>query len=217
VDATGVFSPDKWGRAERDKLRIQLGIQPGSVVLGYVGRIVQDKGMHELAEAWKALKGAHSNVKLLLVGDMEEKDPILPGDRALFESDPDVLMPGFSTNIPAYMSAMDVFVMPSYREGFGVTNIEAAAMKLPVVSSAIPGCVDSVKDGKTGILVPPRDPEQLVTAIEVYLKDPALRASHGAAGRKRVLADFQPEIIWRGLYAEYRHFLDQLGGGSKAF
>ena len=106
---------------------------------------------------------------------------------------------------------MDIFVMPSYREGFGVTNIEAAAMGLPVVSTRIPGCVDSVRDGETGLLVPPRDATSLAGAIEAYLNNPALRAAHGAAGRQRVLREFQPKTIWKGLFEEYQRLLKLKG------
>jgi glycosyltransferase involved in cell wall biosynthesis len=98
---------------------------------------------------------------------------------------------------------MDVFAMPSYREGFGVVNLEAAAMTLPVVSTRIPGCVDSVADGVTGTLVPPRDADALESAIREYLDNPELRRRHGEAGRQRALRDFRPEGIWEPLYQLY--------------
>jgi glycosyltransferase involved in cell wall biosynthesis len=102
---------------------------------------------------------------------------------------------------------MDIFVMPSYREGFSVTNIEAATLALPVISTRIPGCVDSVADGKTGTLVAPRDTEALIAAIERYYTDPILRADHGRAGRERVLADFQPERVFSDVAAVYEALL----------
>jgi glycosyltransferase involved in cell wall biosynthesis/SAM-dependent methyltransferase len=211
VDALGAFSPEKRDREEGRLLRERMGISPDALVVGFVGRIVRDKGMHELAVAWRILKPMYPALRLLIVGDLEEKDPILPEDRQLLTSDPDVIMPGFSTDIPAYMAVMDIFVMPSHREGFGVTNIEAAAMGLPVVSTAIPGCVDSVKNGETGVLVPAGDGARLAEAIRAYLDDPLLRRAHGDAGRKRVLEEFRPEGIWRGLYEEYRAFTDRNG------
>jgi glycosyltransferase involved in cell wall biosynthesis len=211
VDAIGTFSPEKRGPRDRTDIRAKLGIPEDSLVLGYVGRIVRDKGMHELAEAWRILKAGQPKLRLLIVGGMEAKDPILPEDKILFESDKDVSVPGICTDIPAYMAAMDIFVMPSYREGFGMTNIEAAAMRLPVVSTAIPGCVDSVKNGITGTLVPPRDSNSLAAAIRAYIADPGLREAHGLAGRERVLRDFRPVEIWQGLYEEYRQMLLEKG------
>jgi glycosyltransferase involved in cell wall biosynthesis len=76
-------------------------------------------------------------------------------------------------------------------------------MGLPIVSTRIPGCVDSVKDGVTGMLVPPRDVDTLIQAIQAYLDDPELRRRHGQAGRERVVRDFRPESIWEDLYKEY--------------
>jgi lipopolysaccharide/colanic/teichoic acid biosynthesis glycosyltransferase len=102
---------------------------------------------------------------------------------------------------------MDVFVNPSYREGFGIANLEASAMELPVVATRIPGCVDSVEDGVTGTLIPPRDSKTLAQAIGAYLDDPALRAKHGAAGKLRAIRGFQPRAIWQELEHEYRRAL----------
>jgi hypothetical protein len=98
---------------------------------------------------------------------------------------------------------MDIFVMPSYREGFGIVNIEAAAMELPVVSTRIPGCVDSVHDGVTGTLVPPRDANSLAAAIEKYIIDPLLREQHGQVGRQRAIDNFSPEQICKSLFQLY--------------
>jgi len=92
-----------------------------------------------------------------------------------------------------------------------LTNIEAAAMELPVISTRIPGCLDSVKDGVTGMLVPARNSQKLVEAIRTYIEKSEWRAAHGVAGRQRVLRDFRPEIIWHGLYQEYRRFLEAKG------
>jgi len=126
-----------------------------------------------------------------------------PQDIALFKTDPKIHLVGFQKNVPPYLAAIDIFVMPSYREGFGLSNIEASAMGLPVVSTRIPGCIDSVKDGLTGLLVPPRDVEMLVEAIQSYLDDAELRRKHGQAGRERVLREFRPEMIWEDLLKEY--------------
>jgi glycosyltransferase involved in cell wall biosynthesis len=113
---------------------------------------------------------------------------------------------------------MDVFVMPSYREGFGVTNLEAAALGLPVVSTRIPGCVDSVADGYTGTLVPPRDADALAESIAAYLIDPVRRRMHGEAGRQRALASFAPAVIWSQLANLYRALaaptVDERGGAA---
>ena len=108
---------------------------------------------------------------------------------------------------PPLYAAMDVVVLPTYREGFPVVPMEAAAMELPVVATEVPGCVDAVQDSVTGTLVPPRDASALTEAIRHYLLDPELRRQHGRAGRERMLREFRQEDIWEELYAEYTRLL----------
>ena len=196
VDAKGLFSPDLH---YVPTIRARYGIPADATVIGYVGRINIDKGMRELAEAWRLLRSRWPTLHLLLVGPVENYDLLTE----LFATDARVHQVGMQTDVPSYLAAMDIFVMPSYREGFGVGNIEAAAMRLPVVSTSIPGCIDSVVDGVTGLLVPPRNATALAGAIERYLADPQLRRRHGVAGRDRVLRDFRPELIEEALYNEY--------------
>jgi glycosyltransferase involved in cell wall biosynthesis len=84
-------------------------------------------------------------------------------------------------------------------------------MQLPVISTLIPGCIDSVMDGFTGTLVPAHSTPELITAIERYMNNPELGREHGFAGRKRVLLDFSQEEVWEGLFKEYVHLLSKKG------
>lgn len=201
------FDPNRFDIAARRDTRRVWNVPDHAFVIGFVGRIVKDKGIHELTEAWKTLRVKYDLAHLLLVGDVEETDPILPEDERVLRDDPRVHFTGRQSDVPRLFAAMDVFVMPSYREGFGVTNIEAAALALPVVSTRIPGCVDSVVDGETGTLVPVRHSEALADAVGRYYLDPVLRNEHGQAGRRRVLADFKPERIWNDVAAVYESLL----------
>lgn len=203
VDAQHRFSPQLYSAAARSALRNRYGIPDKARVLGFVGRIVADKGMSELVDAWRLLREKYSDLHMLLVGPFEAEDPLRPQDEVMLRGDPRVHLVGYQPDVASYLAVMDLFVMPSYREGFGLANIEAAAMELPVISTRIPGCVDSVQDGVTGILVPPRDSRSLASAIELYLNNPDLVRRHGRAGRQRVLHDFRPEVIWEALYQEY--------------
>ncbi len=207
VDAVGIFSPANFNADERERIRAEYGIPRQALVLGFVGRIVADKGMHELAAAWREVRARHLELHLLLVGPFELQDPLLPEDENLFHTDPRVHLAGLCEDVARHLAAMDIFVMPSYREGFGVTNIEAAAMALPVISTRIPGCIDSVIDEVTATLVPPHDATALAQAIERYCDDAELRERHGQAGRERVLRDFRPEVIWEELFQEYQSLI----------
>ena len=211
IDAEGTFAPKRYGLSTRNTIREGYEIPGDAYVIGFVGRIVKDKGMHELACAWRSLRNQYSSLHLLLVGPVEAEDPLLPEDEALFRSDPRIHLVGYQKDVAPFYAAMDLFVMPSYREGFGLTNIEAAAMQLPVISTLIPGCIDSVMDGFTGTLVPVRSTPQLITAIEKYINNPELGREHGSEGRKRVLRDFGQEEVWRGLFNEYVHLLSKKG------
>jgi glycosyltransferase involved in cell wall biosynthesis len=110
---------------------------------------------------------------------------------------------GFDPDTPRWFRALDVLALPTYREGFPVVPLEAAAMRLPVVATAVPGCVDAVIDGETGTLVPSRDVPALAAALRAYLVDPALRRRHGEAARARVLREFARERVWAALRDDY--------------
>lgn len=208
VDAEKTFSPQRCGREVRSAIRAEHGIPRDAIVLGYLGRIVADKGMRELAAAWRRLRERYPSSHLLLVGPFDSTDPLYVEDEVLFRTDDRVHLTGLREDAAEHLAAMDVFVMPSYREGFGVVNIEAAAMGLPVVSTRIPGCVDSVHDGATGTLVAPQDAESLEAAISRYIDDPVLRQQHGQAGRQRVLEEFRPDAVWESLYRLYLDLME---------
>lgn len=207
VDAGDQFNPEKVGGHARKDVRSKYGIPVDDQVVGFVGRVVRDKGLAELAAAWRILREESPALHLLVVGPFEPQDPVPPQVEALLRGDPRIHLTGMVDNTPPLYTAMDIVALPTYREGFPNIPLEAAAMALPVVATRIPGCVDAVEDGVTGTLVPPRDAAALAKAIHMYLEDPALRRTHGLAGRKRVLRDFRPEAMWEALHQEYVRLL----------
>jgi glycosyltransferase involved in cell wall biosynthesis len=209
VDATGRFQPAQY---DTKLIRDTLGIPQEARVIGFVGRLVRDKGILELITAWQGLRSKFDDLHLLLVGPFEEKDAIPEADQQKLYTDARVHLVGHENDPAPYYAAMDVLAFPSHREGFGLVAIEAAAMQIPVVATRIPGCVDSVTDGETGLLVPCGDSEALMIALASYLEDPQLRRKHGEAGRKKALQDFQPTAIWMALHAKYIDLLNAKGG-----
>lgn len=209
VDAAGRFDPARNAPA-RAELRAKHSIPAEAEVLGFVGRVVRDKGILELAAAWAALRDEFPAAHLLVVGPLEPQDPVPPATLAALRADPRVHFVGPADSAP-YYAAMDLLVFPTYREGFPNVPLEAAAMGLAVVATRIPGCVDAVADGETGTLVPAADAPALAGAVRAYLRDPALRAAHGRAGRERALRDFAQEAIWTALHAEYLRLLAARG------
>jgi glycosyltransferase involved in cell wall biosynthesis len=211
VDAEAAFNPARVGAEARAAVRARHGIPPDATVVGFVGRVVRDKGLVELAEAWRTLREEIPALHLLIVGPFEPQDPLPPEVEHLLRSEPRIHLTGMDWNTPPLYAAMDVVVLPTYREGFGIVAIEAGAMELPVVATRVAGCVDAVQDGVTGTLVPARDAAALTTAVRHYLADPELRRKHGRAGRERVLREFRPEAIWEALYGEYVRLLQEQG------
>lgn len=211
VDADCTFDPARVTRQDGLRVRSALGIPEDAVVIGFTGRIVRDKGMMELVQAWRGLREDFASARLLIVGDYEPQDPVGSDVREVFEHDERVHLAGQIQDTPKYYAAMDIAVLPTYREGFPLTIMEAASMELPIVATQVPGCVDAVRDGETGILVPPRDATALANALRVYLSDPELRIRHGKASREIMLRDFRREYMWAAVYDDYRRLLKAKG------
>jgi glycosyltransferase involved in cell wall biosynthesis len=202
VDAMGRFRPDP---AARLGARRERGIPEDALVVGFVGRLARDKGIVELASAWARLR-LDPRVHLLLVGPLDVDDAVPAHVVAALRADPRVHLAGAVADPPRLYAAMDVVALPTYREGFPQVALEAAAMALPLVATTVPGCLDAVRRD-TGTLVPPRNVPALAAALRRYLADPALRERHGAAGRRRVLAEFRQDAICEALAAEYERLL----------
>jgi lipopolysaccharide/colanic/teichoic acid biosynthesis glycosyltransferase/glycosyltransferase involved in cell wall biosynthesis len=211
VDAEKRFAPTPECSYETAAARRALAIPSEVRVIGFVGRVVRDKGVEDLVAAWSELRDEFPDLHLLVVGPFEPQDPIsLEADRVL-GSDPRIRVAGRVDSMRAMYSLMDVVALPTYREGFPQVPLEAAAMERPVVASCVTGCVDAVVDGETGTLVPPHDPHALTKALRAYLRDPELRQRHGRAARTRVLRDYRPDNLWVLTDREYQEQLRLTG------
>ncbi|WP_343219404.1 glycosyltransferase family 4 protein [Pseudoflavonifractor sp. An44] len=147
----------------RNEVRSQLGLADDDFVFGFVGRITKDKGVNEILEAFL---GSQVGTKLLLVGAEEGLDTLDQWLLQKAKSHPDVIFQGPVRDVERYLSAIDVLLLPSYREGFGNVVIEAAAVGTPAIISNIPGPIDAVEPGKTALVVSAKSVSELEMAME---------------------------------------------------
>ncbi|PZE20472.1 glycosyltransferase family 4 protein [Paenibacillus xerothermodurans] len=184
-------------------------IPPDAQVIGFVGRLTKDKGIVELVEAYQALKNEFPHVYLLLVGNYENGDPIPDEVKTVIKRDTGIILSGFVRDVVPYYTIMDVFVIPSYREGFCNVAIEAAAAGKPVITTNATGAVDTVLDGVTGYIVPVKSSEETRKAIRTLLCNPELGKEMGQAGRRRALNEFASPVIWDALYQLYGELINR--------
>jgi glycosyltransferase involved in cell wall biosynthesis len=165
-------------------------------VVGFVGRLCQDKGIVELWTAWQIIAARYTQAELVILGQTELDE--IESKRAFdsLKSAPRVTVISEFRDAKWYFDCMDLLVHPSHREGLPNVCLEAAAMALPVVTTDAVGCRDSVIDGVTGRIVPVGDGVAVAHAVGDYIDSPSMRAEHGAAGRVRVLQDFHPVDVW---------------------
>lgn len=205
------FEPTPQRMTQAAEIRRQLRIDPGVPVIGYIGRLSRDKGILELLSAFRSLREKFPDARLMLIGQYDEGDPVPPPIRTAIESDPGITRVPFAHEIAPYYLLMDLFVLPTYREGFPNAVLEAQAAERAVVTTQASGAVDSVVDGITGIVVPIGDAKALVDAIARLLADPEMATRMGRAGRERVKREFRQEDVWEALAALYREMLRQRG------
>lgn len=175
----------------------------GCFVLGFVGRIVKDKGIKEVIESFKIIKNKGYNVKLLVVGKVEKDNTISKEDFDFLNNDADVVLVGQVTNTVNYYNHMDVLVFPTYREGFGNVSIEAQAVKVPVITTNVTGAVDTVEDKLTGYIVAKGDYKGIAKRVEMLIKNPELKERLGNVARKKVEEKFNSIDIWEHLHSFY--------------
>ena len=202
------FNPQNINPDKTLKLKQELDLED-KFVYGYVGRLVDRKGINELFEAFSKLYSQNNQLQLLFVGSPEYEQI---NDKSLMEkmkSHPGIRLAGSQKDVPLYLSVMDVFVLPAWWEGFGNVLVQAAAMGLPVISTTGTGTRDAVEIDFNGILVAPKSVSELTDAMEKLYHDTELREKLGQNGVEWA-KNFDSKIIWQGmdkLYTEKELFV----------
>lgn len=174
----------------------------------FVGRIVGDKGINELVEAFERLKKEISAIRLLLVGKYEaDLDPISPAASRIIDTDSNIEAVGQQNDVRPWMAAADALVFPSYREGFPNVVIEAGAMGIPAIVTDINGSREIIIEGENGLIIPPRNADALYTAMKEMVVNDALRESMASKARKLVADRYEQSYVRRCLKEYYKEIL----------
>ncbi|MEW6709008.1 MAG: glycosyltransferase, partial [Candidatus Riflebacteria bacterium] len=204
---TQKFHPDP---SARKIVREKLKLSETDIVLLFLGRLNRDKGMIDLAKAFSAISPKRPEAVLLLVG-AEEDVTFAQIEEICSACRHRLRRVEFTPNPEKYVAASDIFCLPSYREGFGQTIIEAAASEIPTAASRIYGVTDAVEEGVTGLLFPPGNLQFLEEALLKLIDDGNLRKKMGLAARKRAIELFSSSIITNELVELYASSMKNSG------
>ncbi len=179
----------------REEVRKELGYNDQNVVYTFLGRLKREKGIREILSAFNKLVSDNANARLLLIGRDEENCHDWMTDFPNLKEGENVIFYGYTKEPFRMLQAGDVYVLPSYREGFGMSVLEASCMKLPVICSDIYGMADTFVDGGTGLKCKVRDDVTLYECMKKLYGDKEMRIKMGEAGRGRVAKVFPKELV----------------------
>jgi glycosyltransferase involved in cell wall biosynthesis len=194
VDCNVKYNRNNKGN-EIDDLRKENAIDKEDFVIGYVGRLVKDKGINDLIEAWEIIIKKHSNVKLLLVGPFEERDKVNDSIQNKIIKYDSIIHTGYVEDASNYYSIMNAFILPSYREGFPTVVLEASSMQLPILTTKATGCSESIIENVTGIFFD-IEKNKIAEAISYIIDNPIDAKEMGIKGREFVISNFEQKNIW---------------------
>lgn len=215
------IDPDLYNpNVDRNALRQELNIGTNIALIGFIGRVHPEKGLEYLIKAAKEVIEVVPEVRFLIVGDTalgkEEYQKRMRDLSAELGLADKILFLGYRKEVVEIIAALYILVLPSLREPFGLVSLEAMAMKKPVIATNTGGSPEVVIDGKTGLLVPPRDSCALSSAIIKLLKDKELARRMGAAGRERVTSFFSPEFTLSRIQEMYNKILEDCRGNNSS-
>ena len=203
---TKYFS-DNISLISKNKLLDTLKILKNDFVFCYVGRVVKDKGINELVSAFNELNLKNKNCKLIIVGKIEnETNPVSKSTMGIIKKNKNILLTGFKNDVRPYLSIGNCFVFPSYREGFPNVLMQAGAMDLPCIATNINGCNEIIQDNINGFLIPPKNIDALVKAMQKIM-DKKLIIKLSKNSRLMVKEKYDQKYFWKKLLIEYNNLV----------
>lgn len=202
---TSHFDPKLYSEKDRSILRKELKINESDLVFVFVGRLVKDKGINELIDAFSRISKEHKKAKLLLVGSYEKDlDPVLSETENEINSNPQIIPVGWQNDVRPFFSISDVLVFPSYREGFPNVVMQAGAMSLPSIVTNINGCNEIVSQDVNGVIIPVKDAEKLYNSMINLIEDKNLLSKLSKNARPIISDQYERKYVWESLLKEYK-------------
>jgi glycosyltransferase involved in cell wall biosynthesis len=203
------FNPTSFSDHEINLSRNKHNINNDDFVFVFVGRLVGDKGINELIEAFEGID--NKNAKLLLVGSFEnELDPLEKETLSTIKTNPNIISVGYQTDVRAYFAISDALAFPSYREGFPNVVMQAGAMGLPSIVTDINGCNEIIEEGTNGIIIPPKDVVALKNAMLEMIENKELYNHLKSNAREMITSRYEQRIVWEALLEEYKRLIDNV-------
>lgn len=207
---TSYFNPELFSIEENAVLKTNLGIKKTDFVFIFVGRIVSDKGINELVEAFDKICLVEENIKLLLVGPFEDElDPLQKKTKLLINNNDKIILVGYQNDVRPYFAISNTLVFPSYREGFPNVVMQAGAMKLPSIVSDINGCNEIIENNLNGIIIPVKKVKELFNAMIKIKRNEEHYNQFKRNCRSTIINRYDCKIIWNELFNEYEKLLDK--------
>jgi glycosyltransferase involved in cell wall biosynthesis len=204
------FNRNSISEIEKNVLRQSLKLQSNIFVFIFVGRLVGDKGINELVQAFSKLN--NERTKLLLVGSLEsELDPLRSETLKEINENQNIISVGFQKDVRPYLSISNALVFPSYREGFPNVVMQAGAMELPAIVSNINGCNEIIVEGENGIIVPVKNVDAIQKAMDIMLMNTELYLKMKENSRKMITDRYEQQVVWDALLDEYKRLLKEKG------
>ena len=207
---TSYFDPELFSIEENAVLKTNLGIKKTDFVFIFVGRIVSDKGINELVEAFDKISLVEENIKLLLVGPFEDElDPLQKKAKLLINNNDKIILVGYQNDVRPYFSISNCLVFPSYREGFPNVVMQAGAMKLPSIVSDINGCNEIIENNINGLVIKLKCVDAIYDAMIKITSDKSLFNKLRLNSRDSIKMKYEREVYWSLLLKEYKSLINK--------
>jgi glycosyltransferase involved in cell wall biosynthesis len=201
---TAFFNPDLFSDEQNQILREKWGLTREHFVFIFVGRLVKDKGINEMVEAFLEVHKTHDKARLLLVGDYEQDlDPLSPKTLEAIEHNMAIVAVGFQYDVRPFFAIANALVFPSYREGFPNVVMQAGAMNLPCIVSDINGCNEIILEGVNGTIIPVKNTAVIVEKMNCFVEKTAYHKLLQSNARKMIITRYDQHVVWEAILDEY--------------